>query len=235
MYIGLKAMIKINLLPLESFKQTATGQMAVGIFVACLVLLAGALYAFNMMYMAPKKANLISQKNSINDRVNAVKAQTTKAMARTENFVEQLIQIGVILTLEERRRDQARLFMALANEVNNQTSWLVNMAHQKNTLTIKGMAIDNPTVSVLLSRLDNQALTTNVKLQQVVGTNNANGLPLVAFDLTADTDFPPLTVVEKGLPEVELPQAAELQKLISAISPDLAKKLEQQPSGTKTL
>ncbi|MDR2302572.1 MAG: PilN domain-containing protein [Deltaproteobacteria bacterium] len=228
-------MIKINLLPLESFKQTATGQMAVGIFAVCVIMLAGALYAFNFMYMSPKKNNLVSQKNTITDKVNVVKAQSTKAMAQTETFVDQLIQIGVILTLEERRRDQTRLFMAMANEVNNQTSWLVNMVHSKNTLTVKGMAIDNPTVSVLLSRLHDQPLLGNVKLQQIVGTNNANGLPLVAFDLTAETTFPPLTVIEQGLPEVELPDAMQLQKLVNAISPDLAKKLEQQQPDAKAL
>lgn len=208
--------------------------MSVSIFAVCVLLVAGALYAYNFLYMAPKRDSLRSTKNTITERVAAVQAQSAKAMAQTTSFIEEMVQVGAILYLEERRRDQARLFMALANEINNQTSWLVNLAHSKNVLTIKGMAIDNPTVSVLFSRLLGQPLLENVKLQQIIGAN-VNGLPLVSFDFTADTVFQPITLLNQGLPEVQLPDAEQVKKVISAISPDLATALDRQEQQAKPL
>lgn len=219
---------------MESFKQTASGQMAVSIFTVCVLLVAGGLYAFNLLYMSPKKEALVSQKNQINQKVTEVKTQSAEALKQTTTFVDQVIQVSTILYLEERRRDQARLFMALANEINHQTSWLVNLVHSKNSLVMKGMAIDNPTVSLLLSRLDSQPLLENVKLQQIIGTN-VNGLPLVSFDFTANSVFPPVSVIDQGLPEIKLPDAAQIKKVVTSISPDLAAALEKQEQTVKAL
>jgi Tfp pilus assembly protein PilN len=227
-------MIKINLLPIESFRQTASGQLAVTIFVAVIALLVGGLYAFNMFYMAPAKAALESSKATVTQKLNGIKDASTKAMQQTTNFVDQMVQVNAISVLEERRRDQARIFMALAGEINNQTSWLVSVSHTNNTLTLKGMAIDNPTVGSLLSRLQNQPLLRNVELLQVSGTT-LNGLPLVAFDIRAETVFPEATLVEQGLPDIQLPDIEQVKKLVATISPDLSKALERNRDMGKAL
>jgi Tfp pilus assembly protein PilN len=227
-------MIKINLLPLESFRQTASGQMAVSIFVVCMLLLVGSLYAFNIMYMSPKKDSLVKSKNDITAKVEAVKAASTKAMEQTTEFVDKVIKVSTILYLEERRRDQPKLFMNLTNEINNQTSWLVSMNHAKNVLTLKGMAIDNPTVSTLLSRLQSSPFMKNVELLQVVGANS-NGMPLVSFDIKAETVFEDSTLVKQGLAEVQLPDADQLRATVSNISPDLAKSLEREEQTAKAI
>jgi Tfp pilus assembly protein PilN len=184
--------------------------------------------------MSPRREVLNTSKTSVSQQVETVKAASAKALKQTTEFVNQMVQVSTILYLEERRRDQARLFMALANEINNQTSWLVNLVHSNNVLTIKGMAMDNPTVSMLLTRLQNQPYLNNVKLQQVIGSN-VNGLPLVSFDFNAETVFPPLSVIDQGLPEVNIPDAEQVKKIITAISPDLAASLDRPELKAKVL
>ncbi|MDR1109199.1 MAG: PilN domain-containing protein [Deltaproteobacteria bacterium] len=227
-------MIKINLLPLESFRQTASGQLSVTIFVVCLMFIGGGLYVFNKLYMAPRMASLQATKSETNQKLDNIKAASSKALKQTTDFVEQMVQVSTISGLEERRRDQARLFMALSGEINNQTSWLVSVTHADNALAIKGMAIDNPTVGALLTRLQSQDLLRNVELQQVTGTT-LNGLPLVSFDIKAETAFPEATLVEQGLPDIQLPDSEQIKKLVTAISPDLATALDRNKQVGKAL
>jgi Tfp pilus assembly protein PilN len=184
--------------------------------------------------MSPKISALESSKKEMTKRLDGVKASSSKALKQTTDFVDQMVQVGVIMYLEERRRDQARLFMTLSQEVNSQTSWLVNMSHTNNVLAFKGMAIDNPTVSALLSRMQSHEYFRNVELQQVVGAN-VNGLPLVTFDIKAETVFPGSSLAEKGLPEIRLPDTEQVKKLVSNISPDLVQPLENNEKQRKTL
>ncbi|MDR0355254.1 MAG: PilN domain-containing protein [Deltaproteobacteria bacterium] len=228
-------MIKINLLPLESFRQTASGQLSVTIFAVCMLMLVGGLYMFNLMFMAPAKETLTATKTSQTQKLSQMKNSAAAAMVQTRDFVTQMVQVSTIANLEERRRDQARLFMALAGQINNQTSWLQSVSHNGRTLLIRGMAIDNETVGMLLDRLQQMPLLQNVVLGQAAGGTVINNVRLVNFDIKADTVFPDPSLMDQGLSDIKLPDTTTIKGLIQAIDPELSKALDRNAEVARLL
>jgi Tfp pilus assembly protein PilN len=227
--------IKINLLPLESFRQTASGQLSVTIFCVVMVMAGFLLYLFNTMVMVPAVTILESAKTAQEAKLKSMKAEAANALKQTTGFVEQLIQVSAISELEERRRDQARLFMALAAQVNNQTSWLLSCSHSNGVALIRGMATDHETVANLLSRLEQMPLLTNVALQRAVGDQVINTIRLVTFEVKAGTVFPSSTLLDSGLPEVNFPDLDTVKKIVTAAAPNLAPALDRNRQVAKAI
>jgi Tfp pilus assembly protein PilN len=198
-----------------------------------MILLLGGLFAFNTLIMTPKKNTLINSKNTVTQRLDAAKAATAKAMTNTTNFVEQTVKVMTILYLEERRRDQAKLFMALANQMDNQ-SWLVSLVHANNSLNLKGIAINPESASALYTRLINQPLLENVNLENLNGVP-VNGRNFFSFDFKANTVFSEPQVTTEGLPSIELPTTDQIKTALNAISADLAKSLDNDKVRPKAL
>jgi Tfp pilus assembly protein PilN len=227
--------IKINLLPLESFKQTASGQLSVTIFMVAMILGALVLYLANKMVMAPVITRLEASRSDQQTRLSQMKIQSSEALKQTKGFVAELIQVSAISELEERRRDQARLFMALAAQINNQTSWMTSCVHKDGVVTIKGLATDHETVASLLSRLEQVPLLSSVELQRAAGDQIINTVKLVSFDIKANTVFPASSLLENGLPDVNLPDIETVRKLVQVAAPDLAESLDRNRQVARAL
>jgi Tfp pilus assembly protein PilN len=228
-------LIRINLLPLESFRQTASGQLSVTIFMVTLVLVGFMLYMLNTMIMGPAAEVLEAAKASQQSKLSQMQAESAEALKQTTSFVEQLVQVAAISELEERRRDQARLFMALAAQVNNQTTWLTACSHVSGNLVIQGMATDHESVANLLGRLEQLPLLANVELQQAAGGQVINTVKLVTFSITAQTVFNAPTLLEAGLPEVSLPSLETIKGIVSVASPGLAPALDRNKNIAKAI
>jgi Tfp pilus assembly protein PilN len=222
-------MIKINLLPLESFRQTQTGQLSVTIFVFVILALGIGLYLFKSFVMDAEISKLETQKNTLNQQLTQLKTTSALALKQTTEFVTQFRQVSVISELEERRRDQTRLFNSLASEVINQASWLTSIVHQNKMLTLRGMAIDLQVVADFHLRLEQNPYLSNVKLVRSEETS-INNIPLFTFDFIAETHFEAPTLLKDGLESIDLPPQVDLLKLVNNAAPDLAKTLQTNDS-----
>ncbi|MDR2406290.1 MAG: PilN domain-containing protein [Deltaproteobacteria bacterium] len=227
-------MIKINLLPLESFKQTQTGQLSVTIFAFVVLALGIALYLFKAFIMDAEISKLETQKTTLNSELTKLKTSSTEALKQTTEFVTQFRQVSSISELEERRRDQTRLFNSLAKEVINQASWLISISHQNKLLTMRGMAIDLQVVADFHLRLEQNPFLSNVKLVRSEETS-INNVPLFTFDFVAETHFEAPTLLKDGLETIDLPPQEQLVKLVNAAAPDLAKTMQKEEAGKATL
>ena len=229
-------MIKINLLPLESFRRAASGQLSVTIFAVVMIQAGFMLYMLNTMILNPIANALETAKQTKQAESAKMKTQAAEALKQTTAFVKELVQVSAISELEERRRDQARLMMSLAAQVNNQTSWLVSCNHAAGAVNIKGMATDHDTVAALLDRLEQLPLLTGVELVQAADDQVINGVKLVTFDIRANTVFPSSTLMETGLPDVNLPSHDTIRGLVAAAAPSLAEALDRtRTATTKTI
>ncbi|MDR2199933.1 MAG: PilN domain-containing protein [Deltaproteobacteria bacterium] len=226
-------MIKINLLPLESFKQTATGQLSVTIFVFVLLAAGLGLYLFKSFVMDAEINKLTDEKTKLTQDLAQLKTTSTKALEQTTEFVNQFKQVAVISELEERRRDQTRLFDSVAHEMINQASWLTSLNHANKVLTIKGMAIDLQVVADFHMRLEQNPHLSNVKLVRSEETS-INGVTLFTFDFIADTHFDSPTLLKDGLASIELPPREKLVQMVTVAAPNLAETLQNE-AEQKTL
>jgi type IV pilus assembly protein PilN len=228
-------MIKINLLPIESFRQTASGQLSVTIFA---IFMAGAmigLYFFKMSIMDTNLEAFRTNRDQLNTRLNALKTTSAEAKKETDDFVAQLVKVDAIADLEERRRDQTRLLLAIQGQIINQASWLTSLNHNGSVLTVRGLALDNEVVAAFLSRLEGLGLLSNVELVRAARDSVINNIRLVTFEIRANTSFPPATLTSAGLPEANFPSEETIGKIVNAAAPELMAKLQRYKNAAKAL
>jgi Tfp pilus assembly protein PilN len=227
-------MIKINLLPLESFRQTATGQLSVTIFSFVVLALGVVLYLFKAFVMDAEIHRMEAEKTQLTQQLSQLKTSGALALKQTTEFVTQFKQVAVISELEERRRDQTRLFNSIAGEMINQASWLTSMNHNNKVLTLRGMAIDLQVVADFHLRLEQNPYLSNVKLVRSEETS-INNVPLFTFDFIAETHFGASTLLKDGLEPINLPPQDKLVQLVTVAAPNLAKTLEPEEGKKSTL
>jgi Tfp pilus assembly protein PilN len=219
-------MIQINLLPLESFRQTYSGRLVAAIFGFAMVALATLLYLYYGMFMVPKMESAEKAQAAANAALTQAKVRAAEALKQTTSLVDDLVKVTVISELEERRRDQARLFMAIANQVFNEASWLISCSHDNGVVKIRGMASDHEVVAKFLDRLQEQPVLQNVDLVRTAEDAVINGVKLVTFDISASTTFQAPSLLTNGLPSEALPPQAALLKMVTAAAPNLAEALK---------
>jgi Tfp pilus assembly protein PilN len=228
-------MIKINLLPIESFRQTQSGQLSVTIFAFVIVALLIALYFFKGLIMDAKEEAMTTNRTQLTAKLDDLKKASAEALRQTTEFTDQLVQVTAISELEERRRDQTRLLTTMANLVNSQASWLDSIKHENGLLNIKGLATDMQVVAELQTALQNCPLLSNVILIKTSQDNKYPGVRLFAFELRSDTVFPQATLMQTGLPDVNLPPRELMVKVVQAAAPTLAENLLKSAKGPNTL
>jgi Tfp pilus assembly protein PilN len=228
-------LIKINLLPIESFKQATSGKLSASIFFVAIVAIGIGLYFFDLLFMETTLDKLTTQKTTQTAKLNEMKSQAALALKQTTNFVKEMVQVNAVSELEERRRDQTRLFLALTSQMINQASWLTDIIHEKGTLTIKGRATDHEVVAAYLSRLEQLPLLRDVALQRAARDTQINNLRLVTFEIKASTTFPEPSLMSGGLPEVDLPPAKAINDLVALAAPSLVEKLQRNRELAKML
>jgi Tfp pilus assembly protein PilN len=228
-------MIQINLLPLESFRQKSSGRLLVAIFFLTMTFLGVALYLYYDFYMGSTLTTLEKAQADATQNLNKAKGLTNQALQKATSFVNDMVKVSFISELEERRRDQTRLLMSVADQVVNEVSWLVSCSHDKGVVRIKGMATDHEVVAKFLSKL--QALPTlqNVELLRAAEDTVINGISLVTFEISANTTFQDSSLLTAGLPSDSLPPRETLVKLVTIAAPNLAEALKPKISDKKKL
>ncbi|MDR1081943.1 MAG: PilN domain-containing protein [Deltaproteobacteria bacterium] len=225
-------MIKINLLPIEAFRQSASGQLSVTIFSFVMVALGIGLFLFKTTMMDPNVTKLQTECDSQNAQLASMKAEAANALKVTTQFTSQLIQADAIAELEERRRDQTRLFNSIAGEVINQASWLTSFSHDKGVVTIRGMATDHEVVASFLDNLERSPILHDIDLIRAARDTTINNVSLVTFEIRGGTAFPSAVLMENGLPDVDLPARAEITQLVTAAAPGLGDTLVKSRATT---
>ncbi|MDR2459816.1 MAG: PilN domain-containing protein [Deltaproteobacteria bacterium] len=228
-------MIKINLLPIESFRQTASGQLSVTIFAFVIVGFCVALYLFKGMVLDTKIESLEKTRNEASSKLADLQATSQDALKQTTEFVNQLVQVSAISELEERRRDQTRLLHAIAGQVLTANSWLTSVSHNKGAIILKGMATDFEVVAEFQHNLEQNIYLTKVELIRATRDTTINNVRLVTFEIHANTVFPGALLLEEGLPDSNLPPRELMAQMVTAASPDLGKILQEAQAGPSTL
>ncbi|MDR2349863.1 MAG: PilN domain-containing protein [Deltaproteobacteria bacterium] len=228
-------MIKINLLPIESFRQTASGQLSVTIFAFIMVALCIGLYFFKTLVMDAKIEAAETERNNQAATVAALKKASEEALKQTTAFANQLVQVSAISELEERRRDQTRLLATISGLVNSQASWITNFNHEKGLMTIKGIATDMQVVAEFQESMQKDPLLRNVTLVRTTQDLSFPQLRLFVFDMRAETLFPNPTLMEAGLPDVNLPPREKMIRDISTAAPTLGESIKKSAEAPSTL
>ena len=157
-------MIKINLLPFRAARRKENIKRQITIYVLSVVLvLLGAGYFYLEL-------------NSSIETLRAEKAQKKKDLASYGTTIKRIkalnkrikevqAKLTVIKELQKNKTGPVRLLDEIAMAVPKEKLWLTSLKENKGTLILTGTAMDNDTVALFMTNLENSKHITTVDLQ----------------------------------------------------------------------
>jgi type IV pilus assembly protein PilN len=180
-------MIRINLLPFRAARKKENIRRQISVFVlsvVCLALLMGFVFLNLSRTVAALEADMSSKKKEL-----ATYAETTKKIeVLKKKIAEVRAKLNVIKDLESKKTGPVLLLDELSMAVPKEKLWLTALDEKKGILTLKGTAMDNDTVALFMTNLENAKHVVSVDLKTAKLKNLPNyKLNVVDFVLTCKT------------------------------------------------
>lgn len=180
-------MIRINLLPFRAARKKENIRRQISVFalsVVCLALLMGFVFLNLSRSVAALEDDMSAKKKEL-----ATYAETTKKIqVLKKKIAEVRAKLNVIKELESKKTGPVLLLDELSMAVPKEKLWLTALGEKKGILTLKGTAMDNDTVALFMTNLENAKHVVSVDLK----TAKLKNLPkyklnVVDFVLTCKT------------------------------------------------
>lgn len=157
-------MIRINLLPFRAARKKENIRRQLTIF-ALTVVFALVVMAYYFM----KLSSTLSDREKEEQQIKVELAGYKKTIERINNLEKKIAEIrkklDVIKDLEKKKTGPVLLLDQIAVAVPKEKLWLTSFVEKKGKLTLNGTAMDNETVAVFMTNLENAELITAVDLK----------------------------------------------------------------------
>lgn len=157
-------MIRINLLPFRAARKKENIRRQLTIF-ALTVVFALVVMAYYFM----KLSSTLSDREKEEQQIKVELAGYKKTIERINNLEKKIAEIrkklDVIKDLEKKKTGPVLLLDQIAMAVPKEKLWLTSFVEKKGKLTLNGTAMDNETVAVFMTNLENAELITAVDLK----------------------------------------------------------------------
>lgn len=157
-------MIRINLLPFRAARKKENIRRQLTIF-ALTVVFALVVMAYYFM----KLSSTLSDREKEEQQIKVELAGYKKTIERINNLEKKIAEIrkklDVIKDLEKKKTGPVLLLDQIAVAVPKEKLWLTSFVEKKGKLTLNGTAMDNETVAVFMTNLENSELITAVDLK----------------------------------------------------------------------
>ncbi len=182
-------MIKINLLPFRAARQKENIRRQVSIFFLLIMLSMAGLYFITL--------NINKQIDDINDKNTAItkeialyKAQSDKVEQIKKDLSTLEEKLRIIASLQEERGKPVALLDGMTQLIVPERMWLTSLKAGSTSVSIKGIAYDNPTIADFMNRLEVSFLFDNVNLNNSKMKKINDAIDLQEFDLTCISSKP---------------------------------------------
>ncbi len=191
-------MIRINLLPFRLARKKENIRRQVSIFFLSIVLIGVALFWLTK--------TVDSQINDVQSKISAAQAETKKykdkALRVTQIKKDLKIlndKLKVVSTLRHKRDEKQVLLEEVADRIVMTRMWLESLKSDGKTVTLTGIALDNPTIADFMRNLEKSPIFENVDLQRSKSKVFQDGLRLKAFEMVCQKkQASPKPAVKKG-------------------------------------
>lgn len=176
-------MIRINLLPFRAARKKENINRQITIFVLFLVLVTVALFYGGKFFT--KQIDALNQDiNNINRQL-AMKTKAAKEVDQIQKELDELEEkTKVIKDIEKNRKKSVQMLDAMTSLIVAKRMWFTDFSDVSDTVTIKGIAMDNKTVADFMTRLENSNLFSNVNLGSLKKEKFKDTLSLKNFMIT---------------------------------------------------
>lgn len=157
-------MIRINLLPFRAARKKENIRRQLMVYGLSVVLLFS-IMGYTLFYLTSTLNGLKAEEKRTQDELKTYE-QTIKKIGELEKKIKEIrAKLEVIRELEKNKTGPVHLLDEIAMAVPKQKLWLSTMKEAKGTLTLAGTAMDNETVALFMTNLENSDYISGVDLQ----------------------------------------------------------------------
>jgi type IV pilus assembly protein PilN len=157
-------MIRINLLPFRAARKKENIRRQLMVYGLSVVLLLS-IMGYTFFYLTSTLNGLKEDEKRIQDELKTYE-QTIKRIAELEKKIKEIrAKLEVIQELEKNKTGPVHLLDELALAVPKEKLWLSSMKETKGSLTLTGTAMDNETVALFMTNLEQSDYISGVELQ----------------------------------------------------------------------
>ncbi len=175
-------MIRINLLPFRLARKRENIRQQVSIFFLSILLLVVGLTWYTLGIK-----NAIVEKRLETERVNAQIAIYKERADRVTEIQKRLKiledKLQIVASLKQKRDEQLVLLEDLQARLVPEQMWIETLDADQTSVTMTGIAFDNPTIANFMKRLEGSALYKEIDLKQARIKKFDQGTSLKAFEL----------------------------------------------------
>ena len=176
-------MIRINLLPFRVARKKENIRRQISIFLLLIALTGAGLFYLTLL--------VNQQIQTVKDETAAVKQQIAKYKAkaiRVQKIKKDLKilqqKLAVVRSLKSQRNKQVILFDTMTDLVVPDRMWLSDLKTTAQTVSVKGIAFDNPTIAEFMKNLEKSVLFSKVDLKTAKTKKFKGDVLLKEFELS---------------------------------------------------
>ncbi|MBS0014275.1 MAG: PilN domain-containing protein [Desulfobacterales bacterium] len=162
-------MIRINLLPFRAARTKENIRRQVSIFLLSMVLLLVVLFAVNM-FMGSRVGALETRLANLNEDIEHYSQKADQVDVLKKELAELEQKIRIIEQLKSHRTKPPRLLADLTERVIPDRMQIQKMNYNGSELILNGIAMDNETIAVFMSRLERSDKIRDVTLENAKQT-----------------------------------------------------------------
>ena len=192
-------MIKINLLPFRVARKKENIRRQISVFLLLILLTVVALSWYTLVIN--KQILTVKEKTKqVNRQILKYKEKADRVAKIKKDLKVLQEKLEVVSSLKKQREKQLILFDGMTDLVVPGRMWLQSFKTDKNTVTIKGIAFDNPTIADFMGRLENSPLFGfgKVDLKTAKMKKFKDGVMLKSFELLCKKEKPKEKNLKQG-------------------------------------
>ncbi len=182
-------MIKINLLPFRTARKKENIRKQISIFLLAVLLIVAGLSWYTQS-INKKIVSIKERTKQVNSQITKYKEKADRVAQIKKDLKILKEKLVIISSLKEQKKKQLMLFDGMTDLIIPTRMWLESFKTDKNSVTIKGIAFDNPTIADFMEKLEKSSLFSTVDLKTAKIKKFKNDVTLKSFELLCRKEKP---------------------------------------------
>lgn len=189
-------MIRINLLPFRLARKKENIRRQISVFLLLMALTAVALFYYTLV-VNKQIETVKSQTTAVNQQITKYKEKAVRVQKIKKDLKQLKEKLEIVKSLQKQRDKQLVLFDSMTDLIIPSRMWLESFKTSSKSVTIKGIAFDNPTIAEFMEKLEASPLFDKVDLKTAKIKKFKSNVMLKSFELLC-RKTQPKTVKKKG-------------------------------------
>jgi type IV pilus assembly protein PilN len=182
-------MIRINLLPFRIARKKENIRRQISIFFLLILLSAVALFWYTQAIN--KQISGVKEKTvQVNNQIEKYKEKADRVTKIKKDLAILEEKLKTVASLNKQRKEHFDLFDGMTGLIIPERMWLESFSSDDKTVTIKGIAYDNPTIAEFMEKLEKSPLFSAVDLKTAKMKSFKNDVMLKSFELLCLKEIP---------------------------------------------